>query len=300
MQLIRPTPDRRSFLKYALTGYAAVKASTASTTASGAVGALATERYNDVKTGDRFLDAVNFVTDRGLIDGLGANFNPVANADRATVATALYLIAGSPPVTYSPIFPDVPADRWYLNAVIWAEETEVITGYGDGRFGTDDAVTRQQFVSMLLRAARIKFPEAAALDGFTDKGGVNESARTALGWCVKRGLTADTSSVNLEPNSNVSRAQCASVLQRFVNLKENPLNIRPENAPTAGVCPWRGVHRPGREHARRMEQRFLAACFNGRSGRQGTILSQPQAHQLHRRPEPDAHERLAEMDGVSR
>jgi len=225
MRLIRPTSDRRSFLKYALTGYAAVKASTVSTTASGAVGASATERYNDVKPGDRFLDAVNFVTDRGLIDGSGTNFNPVANVDRATVATALYRIAGSPSVTYSPIFTDVPAGRWYSNAVIWAEETEVITGYGDGRFGPDDAVTRQQFAAMLLRAARIKFPEAAAMDGFTDKGDVSEYARTALGWCVKRGLTADTSAVNLEPNSNVSRAQCASVLQSFVNLKENPLNI---------------------------------------------------------------------------
>jgi len=225
MQFIRPISDRRSFLKYTLSGYAAVKAGAASTTASGATSASSAARYNDVKAGDWFYDAVNFVADRGLIDGSGMNFNPVDNADRATVTTALYRIAGSPSVEYSKIFNDVPTGRWYSDAVIWADETGVVDGSGDGRFGPDDAVSRQQFAAMLLRAARIKFPETTDLDGFTDNGDVSEYARTAMGWCVKRGLVAETAAAALEPNNSLSRAQCAAILQRFVNLRENPLNI---------------------------------------------------------------------------
>jgi len=188
-------------------------------------GISATSQYNDVSARDPYYSAVDFIAGRGLMDGTGVGFNPGGSIDRAAAVTALYRIAGSPSVMYSPIFTDIPDGQWYSNAVIWANEAGVAAGYDDGRFGPNDAVTRQQFAVMLLRAAQIKFPETANLDGFTDSGDISEYDEKAMGWCVKRGIITGTTADTLEPNGYLTRAQGAEILQRFVNLKENPLNI---------------------------------------------------------------------------
>ena len=192
---------------------------------SGTTGALPTGLHDDVITGNRFYNAVNFVADRSLIDDSGGNFNPDFNADRATVATALYRLSGSPAVIYKPVFSDIPSDQSYSTAVIWADETGIIAGFDDGRFGPNEGITRQQFASTMLRFANIKFPQAANLDSFTDNGIVNESDEPGMGWCVARGLIAGTSDTSLEPERNLTRAQLAEALQCFVNLKEDPGNI---------------------------------------------------------------------------
>jgi hypothetical protein len=227
--------SRRDFLAAGGVAAAAPAFITAATSST----AVAAQNF-----GDRFDDAVNFVTARGLMDGSAANFNPDANVDRATAVTALYRIAGSPPVTYGPVFNDVPAGQWYSNAAIWADETEIIAGFGDGRFGPNDYITRQQFAAMLFRHADIKFPQISELDGFTDGSDVSEWAVTGMSWCLARGLIAGTTPVALTPNGNLTRAQFAAMLKRFVNLREDPgniwvLNPKPTKPPveTPGLAP---------------------------------------------------------------
>ena len=193
--------DRRSFLRYALAGCTAVKAS------------------------DWFGEAVTFAADRGLIDDSGINIYTDSHAARATVATALYRLTGSPAVTYEPVFTDVPAGQWYSAAAIWAHKTGIAAGYGDGRFGPNDDITREQFAVMMFRYADIKFPQMSELDDFTDRRDVSESAETGMGWCVARGLITGATTTALEPNGNLTRAQLAAALQRFVNLREDPGNI---------------------------------------------------------------------------
>ena len=243
--------DRRSFLRYALAGCTAVKAGVTPTTAqnlspyaqgkqSGAVGTLSTERYNDVRADDWFYEAVNFVANRGLMDDSGINFNPNLHADRATVVTALYRLTGSPVVTHESVFTDAPAGQWYSTAAIWAHKTGIAAGYGDGRFGPNDGMTREQFVVMMFRYADIKFPQMSELDGFTDRSDVGESATTGMEWCVARGLITGATTTALEPNSNLTRAQCAAALQRFANLREDPgniwvLNPKPTKPPVEAV-----------------------------------------------------------------
>jgi len=245
--------DRRAFLRYALAGCAAVKAGAVTATAqnlppyamqSGTVGVSQMGRYDDVNDSEWFHDAVNFVTDRGLMDGSGSGFNPGGNTDRAAAVMAFYRLAGSPAVTYEPIFADVPAGQRHSSAVIWAHETGIIEGNGSGSFGPNDAVTRQEFALMLFRYADIKYPQVSELGGFMDAGGLSESAETGMGWCVARGLITSTTGVTLEPNVTLTRARCAAVLQRFVNLKEDPghiwvLNPKPTKPPveTPGLAP---------------------------------------------------------------
>jgi len=205
-------------------------------------------RFGDVSPGgDWFNDAVSFVTGRGLMDGSGGNFNPNAKADRATAATALYRLAGSPPVAYKPVFTDVPEGQWYSAAVIWANENGLIGEFHGDRFRPDDGIARQEFAAMMFLYADIKFPQTAGLDGFTDKSDLNEWAETGMGWSIARGLLPGTSAAAgsaLEPNGSVTRAQCAEALRRFVNLREDPgniwvLNPKPTRPPveTTGLAP---------------------------------------------------------------
>ena len=192
-----------------------------------------------------FADAVSFVTGRGLMDGSGADFNPDGKADRATVARALYRLAGSPPVKFEAVFTDVPTGRPYSNAVIWANNAGLIGEFSEGgRFRPDDAITRQQFATMMFRYADIKFPQVSELVGFTDRGAIDEWAATGMGWCLARGIVSGATGVTLEPNGNLTRAQCAAMLQRLVNIREDEgniwvLNPKPTRPPveTPGLAP---------------------------------------------------------------
>jgi len=204
----------------------------------------AADRYDDVKAGDRFYDAINFAAGRGLIDGSGGNFNPDANADRATAVTAFYRLAGSPPVAYAPVFTDVQAGQWYSSAAIWANENGMLAVSGDGRFGPNDGVTRQQFAAMMFRYADIKFPQTSDLDDFADRGDVSEWAEKGMGWSLARGLITGATNTTLDPNGSLTRAQCAATLQRFVNIREDQgniwvLNPKPTKPPveTPGLAP---------------------------------------------------------------
>lgn len=227
--------SRRDFLA---AGGVAAAAPVLITTATSSTAAAAQN------TAGRFDAAVNFVTERGLMDGSGASFNPDANVDRATAVTALYRLAGSPPVTYEPVFADVPVGRRYSDAVVWANETGIIAGFIDGRFNPDDAITRQQFAAMIFRYADIKNPQVSDLEGFTDKDDIREFAEKGMGWCIAKGLITGTAGAALAPNGNLTRGWCAEILQSFVNLREDRgniwvLNPRPTLPPveTTGLAP---------------------------------------------------------------
>jgi len=202
------------------------------------------ERYDDVKPGDRFYDSINFIADRGLIDASGGNFNPGVNVDKATVVTAFYRLAGSPSVTYMPVFTDVPAGQRHSASAVWANEIGMLVENGDGRFGPNDVVTRQQLAAMMFRFADIKSPQTADLGGFTDRGDLNAWAEKGMGWSVARGLITGATGATLDPTGGVTRAQFADTLQRFVNIREDPgniwvLNPRPTKPPveTPGLAP---------------------------------------------------------------
>ena len=48
-------------------------------------------------------------------------------------------------------FTDVPADHWAYNDVTEAASLGFINGYGDGRFGPNDTLTREQWAALIVR-----------------------------------------------------------------------------------------------------------------------------------------------------
>lgn len=181
--------------------------------------------FADVRETDWFYSYVQFVHDRGLMNGVSADrFAPNSTTTRAMLATVLYRIAGSPDVSgLSPEertpFTDVAPGLWYSDAIAWAAKSGVVNGYGGGLFGPTDNVTRQQMVTMLYRFAawQGREPDAPenALLRFADAPEVGDWAMDAMRWAVANGIVDGVSADTLAPRNTATRAQLAAILQRF-------------------------------------------------------------------------------------
>ena len=176
--------------------------------------------FVDVTEGDWFYAAVDAVFQRDLMTGTDAtHFTPGGTASRAMVATILWRMAGQPQADNTLSFTDIPASAWYTEAVRWAAETGIVTGYSDTKFGPDDPVTREQFAAMLYRYARTlgegftgswSFP----LD-FPDAAEVSDYAYEALCWLTMENVINGMEDGALHPQGTATRAQLATMLQRF-------------------------------------------------------------------------------------
>ena len=108
--------------------------------------------FSDVSTGDWYAEAVIGCRVAGLMGGTSATtFSPNATMTRAMLAVVLYRLAGSPAVSGSSPFQDVTNNSWCADAVIWASQNGIIGGYGNGLFGANDPVSREQIAAILWR-----------------------------------------------------------------------------------------------------------------------------------------------------
>ena len=100
----------------------------------GAAAFAAEEPYADVPEGAWYADAVYALREKGLMIGVGEDrFDPDGVFTRAQLATVLYRMAGSPAVSGEDTFADTEPGQWYSDAVLWANQNEIVDGCGDGR-----------------------------------------------------------------------------------------------------------------------------------------------------------------------
>ena len=178
--------------------------------------------FTDVAEHAWYADAAAYVYEHGLMAGTSATaFSPDATTSRSMIATILWRMAGSPVVNYAMNFSDVPQDQWYSEAVRWAASEGIVGGYGNGLFGTNDPITREQFAAMLYRYAQeqgydVSIGENTNILSYTDVADLSEYAISAMQWAVGVGIingTGDGST--LSPQGQATRAQAAVMLMRF-------------------------------------------------------------------------------------
>ena len=107
-------------------------------------------------------------------------------------------------------------------AVAWCTEQGVLYGYGGGKFGPEDPVTREQLAAMLYRYVQYKKGDTSArvgLSAFQDAVAVSAYAREAMEWAVGSGLIQGRSTTALAPGGTASRAELAAILVRFQAMK---------------------------------------------------------------------------------
>ena len=155
-------------------------------------------------------------------------FQPDRQLERGMFATMLYRMAGSPQVTYKEKFSDVPAGKWYSDAIIWANENKIVDGYSDGSFGVTDFITREQIAKMLYeyatRVAKYDTKARKDLNSFTDAKEVSSWAITYMQWVTAvemiTGKPNGDGTFRMDPEGKATRAECAAMLERFAKKYE--------------------------------------------------------------------------------
>lgn len=172
--------------------------------------------FTDIDQGAWYYDAVKFVNQNGLMNGIGGGtFAPNANLSRAMFAQILYNKEGRPNVLSSNVFNDVSNGLWYTNAIMWASEKKIVNGYGGRIFGPDDPVTREQLAVMLWRYAGKPVPPDLLLT-FTDANRVSDYALDALRWAIGQGIIKGKGNNILDPKGFATRAEVAQILKNYL------------------------------------------------------------------------------------
>lgn len=177
--------------------------------------------FNDVSYGDWYYDAVQFVYSRGIMDGVDYyKFAPNGTITRGMILTMLWRMAGEPfemPVTS---FTDVEIGRYYTTAVAWACRNGIADGMGESTFGPNDAITREELVTLLYRYAQY-FGHSCigtSIEGFADAGSVSSYAYNAMCWAYKAGVVTGTTGSRLNPQGTASRAEAAQMIMSFYSF----------------------------------------------------------------------------------
>lgn len=179
--------------------------------------------FVDVAEKDWFFADVCAVFAAGIMKGSDeAHFKPDALLNRGMMAQVLYNLEKDPVAAAANPFADVTDGNYYLEAVTWGAEQGVLKGYDNGLYGGEDQVTREQMVLMLYRYSEKKgldmTAEANALAEFADGAAISQWAAEAVRWAVSKGLIQGRNGGALEPGAEMTRAEVAAILARYVKL----------------------------------------------------------------------------------
>lgn len=173
--------------------------------------------FSDVSRNDWYYNAVAYVVEKGLMNGTGAGmFTPNAATTRGMIVTILYRLEGEPAVAGSCPFSDVKPGSYYEKAITWAAAHDIVGGYGAGKFGPDDTITREQFAAILYRYAG-KPAARGEIGTFTDAAQISTWAADAMRWAVGEGILSGVGGDRLDPNGQATRAQAAKMLMNYLN-----------------------------------------------------------------------------------
>ena len=161
--------------------------------------------FTDVPAGSWYEDAVNYVSEKGLMNGTSKNgFSPNATTTRGMIVTILARVEGV----------NTNGTPWYAAGQKWAMDN----GISDGTNMTGE-VTREQLAAILYRYAKLKGYDTSKsnkLDSFKDAGKVSSWAVEAMQWANAEGLINGKSNSMLDPQGKATRAETAAILMRFM------------------------------------------------------------------------------------
>ena len=225
------TPNHRYLVGEDTTAYITIQSGYA---AMGVQGGYTVEGGNpeaapflDVKRSDWYYQPVNYVYEKKLFSGMSEHtFGPGEPMTRAMLMTVLYQMAGAPAEEMAAAggisLNDVPSEAWYAPYVKWGVAQGVSAGTGDGGFGPDNQVTREQVVVMLYSFASgyLGRPVNAGADLslYQDLGQVSDWALQAMSWAVAEGVVSGSDNggvLTLNPQYNANRAEVATMLRAF-------------------------------------------------------------------------------------
>ena len=178
-------------------------------------------RFNDVRDTDWYHHAVYHVVQNFFMTGTGNSlFSPEEDVTRAQIAQILYNIDGRKSVGKGSFFKDVKESQWYIEAVNWAYENGIVSGYGNGSFGPNDPVTREQAMTIMYRYIKKDTNEeitGSPLDVYGDKNRISPYAVEAMTWASYEKVLNGDENKNLNPLDKMKRSEIAQILYKLHN-----------------------------------------------------------------------------------
>lgn len=177
-------------------------------------------RYSDLDPDKWYHNGVHYCIDNVIMSGSSSTrFNPGARSSRGEIAVSLWNNAGRPEYSnrgpLANTYPDVKPSDWYYQAIEWATDEGFLTGYGSGRFGPADSVTREQLVTILWRHAGRPRPRSTTLR-FNDASQVSNFAWEAMCWATEQHILQGRSTGYLVPKGTATRAEVATMLMNYL------------------------------------------------------------------------------------
>lgn len=179
----------------------------------------ADSKFSDVKKSDWYFEAVKYVSSHSQMVGVSEDlFRPGETVSRGMAAQVLYRLDGAEFSGSNP-FTDLKNGAYYLNAVAWAAESNLIKGYGDGRFGPEDPIKRERIAVILYRYVQSLGKgftgNWAFLLDYSDRNQISEEAYESVAWLTMNKILSGCGDGSFDPAGTVTRAQLATILMKF-------------------------------------------------------------------------------------
>ncbi|MCL1810034.1 MAG: S-layer homology domain-containing protein, partial [Clostridiales bacterium] len=176
--------------------------------------------FGDVSDSDWFYDAIQYVVGKGIMNGTSeSEFSPSYVVTRAMMVTVLYRMEGEPSVSGNIPFADVNSGQWYSDAILWASQNNIVLGYGNGMFGLNDPITREQAVAILYRYSGDGGQKAGIsmdMSKYVDQNTVSSWAMEAMQWAAAEEIVSGRPGDRIAPKDTSTRAELATILMRYL------------------------------------------------------------------------------------
>ncbi len=190
--------------------------------------------FNDVSADAWYYDAVSITVQKGIFTGTSAvTFEPNAPMTRAMFVKTLAMLTGADVSEYTEVsFDDVVEGAWYANYVEWAYREEITKGVGNGLFGVDDHITREQMITLFYNTAAKSGEDIAVADTFkydktADSAQISSWATDAMKWALSSSIISgnDTvgTSIIVSPDKSATRAEAAQIITRYLDFLDRDL-----------------------------------------------------------------------------
>lgn len=156
---------------------------------------------------------------KGIVKGTHGKALPEQKVTRAQFATFLVLLLNIPQKGNDLPFADTDKSAWYGSTLLAAYKAGLITGYGNGRIGPDDSISREQMAVMVTKAMKYagkQLPETG-LTSFKDKDKIASWAAGSVAATSSNGILRGNPDNTFRPQANATRAEALVILSRLTD-----------------------------------------------------------------------------------
>ena len=175
------------------------------------------QAFSDLDINRWYHEYTDYVIAHELMNGVSDNrFAPDSKLTRGMLVTTLYRLAGEAGGDGAATFTDVPGNRYFTQAIAWAQDVGLAKGVTETRFAPESSVTREQAVTFLYRYVTLILEQEPGRGGdltqFTDAGKISKFAEKPMAWATAEGFLEGYGDGTVGPQKSVTRAQMAKFL----------------------------------------------------------------------------------------